>query len=180
MTLSDLNQCKKKNSAAQKLLYLTYVDRLFNVSVRYTKDNHEAKDILQDSFLKIFDKIDGFDDDLVGLEKWMVRIVINTALQHYRAEKKFFYGDSGFMHITDKLEPIILQSLCYEDFKKYIDSLPDELRLTFNLRYVEGYRHKEIAALLGIKESSSRTRLTRAKKILRQLLIDAKMIEYAP
>ena len=68
----------------------------------------------------------------------------------------------------------------YEDFKKVISTLPDDLRITFNLRFVEGYSHKEIASMLGIKEASSRTRLTRARKLLRVLLLKSNMYEYAP
>lgn len=146
--------------------------------MRYCKDAHEAKDILQESFIKIFNNIQSFDGDLIQLEKWMTKIAVNSALENYRKQKKIFYTEEVFLCVENYMLPKIIDKLDYEEFKFIIAKLPNDLRITFNLSYVEGYKHKEIAAMLGIKESSSRTRLTRAKKLLRELFINAKMIEY--
>jgi len=179
MTKRNIKDCKAGIASAQKLLYKFYVDRLFNVSVRYCRDTHEAKDVLQDSFVKVFQKIINFDGDLVQLESWMVKIVINTALQNYRKQKRTFYTEDKSFVFEEAIPPSILNKLEYEEFKIIISKLPTDLRITFNLSFVEGYKHKEIASLLGIKESSSRTRLTRAKKLLRELIINAKIVKYA-
>ena len=179
MNIHDLKNCQRGDRVAQRLLYISFVDKLFNVSIRYSRDKSEAKDVLQDSFVKIFDKVARFDGNLIQLESWMIKIVVNTALQNYRKQKKTFYTDNNSLVFEKHIPPTILDKLEYEEFKRIICQLPDDLRITFNLSFVEGYKHKEIASLLGIKESSSRTRLTRAKKLLRDLIIKAKIVEYA-
>lgn len=178
MTLRDLDNCKQKNRKSQQVMYLHFVDRLYNVAVRYCKDMHEAKDVLQDSFIKIFDKLNQFEGDLIQLEKWMIRIVINTALANYRKQSRFLFNEEVMSQLEQSISPGVSDAMEYQDFKVLIERLPDDLRITFNLSFIEGYKHKEIGQLLGIKESSSRTRLTRAKKILRELFTISKMVEY--
>lgn len=142
------------------------VPRLNGVAYRYLKNNEEINDILQDTFINIFQNIGSFKGDS-KIETWATRILINNILQKFSKDKKYVLSDleseesiniSDFSH-TDG-------NLLYQELVKLVDRLPQSKKLVFNLYVIEGYSHKEIAEMLGITESTSKTQYFRAKEIL--------------
>jgi RNA polymerase sigma-70 factor (ECF subfamily) len=180
-----INACKEFNPAGQKLLYYKFAPRMKGVCIRYSCNAEEAKDILQESFLKVFSKIHSFSN-IGSLEGWIRRIVINTAINHYNKNKRYIHENLE-THIQSNIlngeEYDPLESTSNEEdylFSNFnfsqnelihaINILPEQYRLVFNLFYMENTSHKDISELLSIEENTSRTRLFRAKKILQKHL----------
>jgi RNA polymerase sigma-70 factor (ECF subfamily) len=161
--------CINEDAQCQRLLVVNYSAMLLSVSRRYTPISADAEDVLQDAYIKIFGAIRQFDPKRGALESWMRKIVVNTALK--RLNKKCFTHERSVERFDEKhLPPAAYEYLQAEDVMKLINTLPDGYRQVFNLSVVEGYPHKEIAALLEIEESSSRSNLSKAKKLLRKKL----------
>jgi len=158
--------CKSKDDNSQKELVLRFSALLFTVCRRYAKDYHDAKDILQDSFIEIFNSINGYDPAKGGLENWMKQIVARTAIRRYRKmymvketyDKDVSYSNGYESNVIDKLE--------LEELIDLINTLPFKYKQIFNLYIFEEYSHNEIGEMLGLSESSSRSRLSRARKLL--------------
>ena len=143
--------------------------------MRYARHEMEAEDILQDAFIKIFDKINRFEFK-GSFEGWVRRIVINTALKNY-SKKSFKQEQIGLETYPElPLEPEIYAHLHEEELLRLIGKLPEGYRLVFNLNVIEGYNHKEIANMLGIQESTSRSQLVKARKMLQGMIIDLQKI----
>lgn len=148
---------------------------MLGVCLRYTRHEMEAEDILQDAFIKVFDHIDKFEFK-GSFEGWIRRIVINTALKNY-SKKSFKHEQIGLESQPElPLEPDIYAHLQEEELLRLITRLPDGYRIVFNLYAIEGYNHKEIAELLGIQESTSRSQLVKARKMLQVMIIDLQKI----
>ncbi len=149
-----------------------------NVSMRYCHDIPSAKDVLQNSFVKIFTHLDQFDHKRGNIDNWTVRIVINEALQYSRKTKRIQYDleDQPMEYDEHKL-PDVISSMQAADLMKLIDQLPEGFRYVFYMYEVEGFKHKDIAEQLKITESTSRSQLTRAKKMLRNFIDKQKSIE---
>lgn len=153
---------------AWKQVYSTYVRYLAAVCSRYIIDPEDVKDVLHDSFLKIFDAIGTFEYRGKGsLKGWMTRITVNQALRFLRDNSRIEFVDISDIAAdslpaeepgADNLPPALVHEL--------IRSLPDGYRTIFNLYVIEGKSHKEIAAMLNIKESTSASQLHRAKALL--------------
>ncbi len=161
--------CLSGKSRFQELLYRRYFSFAMSICVRYTKTPDDAMEVVNDSYLKMFDSLKSFDKSK-PFKSWFARILVNTAIDNFRKSKKF---NSHFaldvMPDSDSQEPEIDQELNAEDIISLFSQLPDNLRITFNLHEIEGYSHQEIANMLGIETSSSRANLTRAKSMLRNL-----------
>jgi RNA polymerase sigma-70 factor (ECF subfamily) len=166
-----LEQCQKKDERAQRALYHLYKSRLMGVSRRYTRTREDAQDILQDAFVKIFNKIHQVSE-AGKLEPWMRSIVIRTAIDHYHKLKRddFQSYDIDDREVLDVKHENLLEHLSDEYLVKAINEIPDGCRFVFNLFEVEGYNHAEIAAMLGITEGTSRSQLHYAKHLLKQKL----------
>lgn len=171
MTLNRLIKgCKKQDPKCQKAIYVHYSHFAMNLSLRYTQDDHQAKDVVQNAFVKIFTKIDLFDPAKGSFEAWITRIVINEALQLSRMNKKFYLNGEDLSSLESEVDPSVLDKLHAEDILKLIRKLPDGYRLVFCLSVIEEFKHQEIAEILGITKSTSRSQLARAKKMLRELI----------
>jgi len=177
MTVSEIIKgCIKKESKYQRLLVVNYSPMLLTVSRRYTPISADAEDVLQDAFIRIFGAIQQFDSNKGSLEGWMRKIVINTALK--RLNKRCFTHEKTVDQFQDiQLHPNVYSHLEAEDLMAVINTLPDGYRQVFNLSVVEGYSHKEIGAMLGIEDATSRSNLSKAKKILRTKLSNQKKQE---
>ncbi len=158
-----IQACMRGERSAQKQLYEKFAGKLYAVSLRYMKSKEEAADILQDSFIKIFDGLGSFRFDC-PLELWLKRIVINTALTalgrrkiNYNLEEYEFLGAD---------ENLGLESLDYGALLQMINNLPEGCKTVFNLFAIEGYKHQEIAVMLGISEGTSKSQFSRARGIL--------------
>ena len=168
--LVDLIQgCSSKNRLAQKYLYKRLYSPMFGVAMRYSKDEDMAANILNMAFLKVFKKIDSFSGE-GHFEAWVRRIIVNTALDEIRKNKKH----NNHLQIEDIQEPSlqesILDKLRAEDLLKTIQQLPDTTRTVFNLYHIEGYKHHEIAKQLQIPEGTSKWHLSQGRKILKEKL----------
>lgn len=165
-----IKACRKFDRKAQKELYLLFADDLMSVAIRYAKDQPAAKDIVHDTFLKVFNSLEKFDEKKGTLYSWMCRILINIALMDFRKHKRM----TGLTTEKFEEEPFegfsIIHKLQAEDILNLVNKLPERCRLIFNLHVVEGYKHTEIGDLLDITASASRAQLTRAKQLLRKML----------
>ncbi len=161
-----VNGCKKSNSEFQRALVMQYSELLFATSKRYVKDEDIAKDMLQDSFMRIFKSIHKFDVNKGSLSSWMCRIVINQSLKHWHKAKGKVSYNEYFQEASEA--PIVIQNLKTEAIYEMIRTLEDPYKMVFNLNVIEGYAHKEIAEMMNIKVGSSRSILSRAKEMMRQ------------
>jgi len=174
-----VDKCIKADMFAQKQLYITYSSKLYVICCRYSSCKEDAKDILQDSFIKIFNSIKTYNHS-GSLEGWLKRIVVNTALSKYKQTKKRVVSYSA--DVENLGEFAEEEAVSEEEFAHYdeqillrvISNLPDEYRIVFNLHCIENHSHKEIAELLLIKEETSRIRLLRARKKIIKMLSDLK------
>ena len=171
MTDQDLiKECIDNNPKAQKELYDRFASKMMGVSYRYANSQEEAKDILQDAFIKVFGRIGSFKKE-GSLEGWIRRIVVNTALDNIRKRKK----DKQNVSLTEaehlaSNKDYIIENLSAEDLLQMFKTIPICYRTVFNLYAIEGYSHKEIADSLGITENTSKSQYSRAKAFLRNLL----------
>jgi RNA polymerase sigma factor (sigma-70 family) len=171
-----VQRCIRKEPQAQELLYKTFAGRMLGVCSRYTDSIEEAEDILQDGFIKIFNKIDGFKGN-GSLEGWIKRIMVNTALDAFRKNKNFRHSiDIETIEYTAETNHHVVESMATKDLVKIIKSMPKGFRTVFNLYAIEGYAHKEIAELLDISESTSKSQYSRARTHLQKLLQTEKAI----
>jgi len=162
--------CKKQNRKAQKMLYDRYASKFLGICMRYAKDKHEAEDILQEAFLKIFERIEQYTCS-GAFEGWMRRIIVNTAISNYRKNLKH-YHHYDIEELKEYEEDINSADLEYtmEEMLRVIQSLSPGYRTIFNLYAIEGYTHKEIAELLGIDVATSKSQYSRARKVIQYRL----------
>ncbi|WP_435414034.1 RNA polymerase sigma factor [Polaribacter aestuariivivens] len=155
--------------AAQSEVYQLYADKLFPICLKYSKNYQDAEDTLQDSFLIIFEKIKQYQNK-GSFEGWLKRITINTAIQKYREKQPLQIVKE--VSENEEIEEIELESTSFnvDVLLSFIQKLPDRYRLVFNLYVLDNYAHKEIANLLNITESTSKSNLSRARKILKKQL----------
>ena len=160
--------CQEGEPAYQRALYQQYNRLMFGVCLRYADNHDDAKDILQDGFVKVFKHIGTFQGK-GSFEGWVRRIMVHTSIEHYRRNSRYFMVDieeAGDM----EFDADVLSVLSKNEILKLISELPAGYRTVFNLYVVEGYSHQEIADILGISEGTSKSQLSRAKKILQEKL----------
>lgn len=174
--LQIIKDCKKKKSKAQRKMYDRYASMVMAVCMRYMSDRERAQDMLQDSFVKLFDKIDKYDST-GNFDAWVRRLTANTCLDQLRKDKKQLMD----VHIDDvQIDgkySTILDKMGADDIMEVVMELPDGYRTVFNLYAVEGYSHKEIAEMMNISENTSKSQYSRAKKLLRDRLEELKIVE---
>jgi RNA polymerase sigma factor (sigma-70 family) len=169
-----IEKCLNNDSFAQESLYRRYASKMYGICLRYVRCKEEANDILQDAFVRIFRSLGNYRGD-GSFEGWIRRIIVNTAINHYKANIRF----SNDLNIEDvnvngNIDNDAISRISTEELLKVIQKLPDGFRMVFNLYVIEGYEHKEIAEMLGVSESTSKSQLHRAKASLQKKL----MIEY--
>lgn len=158
---------KTDEPTAMKLIYKTYIRHLSAVCSRYIVNDEDVKDVLQECFLKIFASFSNFSYRGEGsLKAWLTKIVINESLRHIRHDRRTLFDQ-----VTSETESIQdaepdIEQIPASVIHSFIRELPDGYRLVFNLYVIEGKSHKEIARMLGIKESTSASQLHRAKALL--------------
>ncbi|RYY85371.1 MAG: sigma-70 family RNA polymerase sigma factor [Chitinophagaceae bacterium] len=170
ITESDLVEgCRQGDRKLQKELYERYAPKMFGVCLRYAGSSEEAEDILQEGFVKVFNKIGSFRSE-GSFEGWIRRIIVNTAIEHFRrktylqpvTEREEQTIESDYLSVLDKLAE--------KDIIGLVQQLSPGYRSVFNMYVVEGYTHKQIGELLGISEGTSKSQLSRAKAILQDLV----------
>ena len=167
------------DAACQRMLFDAYAGKMLSVCYRYTGNQHDAEDVLQDAFIKIFAHIQQFKWE-GSFEGWLRRIVVNTALKALQ-KKKFLFTEINEASSHNKLvEPEALSSLQTQQLMNMLQQLPDGYRVVFNLYVIEGYDHEEIANLLNIQPGTSRSQLVKARKMLQQILKKNEQIAVQP
>lgn len=163
--------CLQNKASSQEKLYALYSRRMMAVCMRYTKSRFEAEDIFHEAFVKVFKNINTWQGG--SFEGWMRRIFVNTAINHYHQNRKYFdHVDSS--HAEDVLASSdnVLSQLSNQDLLDMINRLPEGYKLIFNLYVIEGYNHIEIGEMLNIAEGSSKSQLFKAKAHLKKLIED--------
>jgi RNA polymerase sigma-70 factor (ECF subfamily) len=153
---------------AQKMLYDRYAPKLLSICRQYITDMYHAEDVMVMTFMKVFKNLSSFENR-GNFEAWIRRIAINECISFIRTIKKVTYKDEdawqedyncGFSEHTDS-------KLMHDDIQKLIDQLPDGCKMVFIIYAVEGYKHAEIAQMLHIAESTSKSQLAYARKLLK-------------
>jgi RNA polymerase sigma factor (sigma-70 family) len=172
-----IKKCTCGDLLAQKAFYEKFAGKMFGVCLRYMNGDDEAQDVLQDGFIKVFDNLEKYQKK-GSLEGWVRRIIVNTALDQIRKNKKYLDNvDADSVSYLLEDEVYIVEELEADDLLKVINRLPVGYRVVFNLFAIEGYSHKEIAAKLDITESTSKSQYSRARKILRTVLLKNEYVE---
>lgn len=163
--------CAKHSRKAQQMLYDRYSRFLLGVCLRYATDKAEAEDILQDSFLKIFFNIKDFSGtgSFIG---WLRKVAVNTAITHYHKNLKFRYHIEieEYVSVETGISSFEEDLFTSDELYRVLNDLPTGYRMVFNLYAVEGYKHKEIAEMLGIDTNTSKSQYSRAKAAIREKL----------
>ena len=161
---------RKGDESAFVALYEKYSGRLFGICLRYSKSSADAEDLLQESFVKIYENIQNYKG-AGSFEGWLRRITVNNCINFYRkkANEKVIASDNYV--VDDIVNETVFSKLTTEDILNLIQELPEGYRIVFNMYVIEGYKHSEIAEALGYTESTSKTQLLKAKKQLMEKVI---------
>lgn len=170
ITEKDLVQrCLSQDSQAQKELYTRYSSVLYAICLRYSRNTENAKDLLQESFIKVFDGLKYFRFE-GSFEGWAKRVAVNTCLDFNKKLKNEPFNEDLTEHVQIGENEKITNKLQAQDLIALLQKLPTGYRTVFNLYAIEGFSHLDIAKNLGISESTSKTQLFKARKMLQGLI----------
>ena len=161
--------CIKGERKSQKALYDQFSAKMFAICLRYSKNQMDAEDILQDGFVKLFNNLHRFRGE-GSFDGWVRRIFVNTAIEHIRRKNLNTTVGEGLENSVADKHTNALDNLYEKDIIKSSNTLSDGYRTVFNLYAVEGYTHKEIGELLGISENTSKSQYSRAKASMREVM----------
>ena len=166
-----ISRVLKKERSAQVLLYKKYQTVWYMICLRYHNSKEDAQDVLQNALIKIYTKLDQFDIEKGNFKSWSSKVVINENLMFLRKKVKSFKVDAidDVLFIPDQSESA-LDILSAEELTKMIQKLPAGYRAVFNLYVIEGFNHQEIADLLSINIGTSKSQLSKARKLLQKQL----------
>jgi len=168
--------CLKKDRNSQRLLYTQYFSLGMSIALRYSNSREEATEILNDSFIKVFNKLSTYQIEK-SFNGWLRRIIINTALDAYRKNKKHYHHvpvEEAIVSYEENLDDIK-----YDDLILLIQKLSPTYKTIFNLYIIDGHSHEEIAEMLDISVGASKSGLSRARENLRKMLKKEYNISYA-
>lgn len=162
--------CLKGDRIFQKKLFDRFSGKMLAVCMRYAKHKMEAEDLLQDGFVKVFMNLHQFKND-GPFEQWVRRIMINNAIKkfHKKSSQMELYNVEMVQEMSE--QPEIIDQFAERELLDIIAELPDGYRMVFNLYAIEGFSHKEISQTLHIEESTSRSQLVKARKVLQDKLM---------
>ncbi len=162
--------CLANNRRAQEGLYRQFYGFAMSIALRYSRDEHDAADILSNAFVKVFKSIRSYDSAKGSLHAWIKRIVVNEGLDHIKSRQRF----SENVEVETVEEPEVnngaLERMGAEEIMELIQKLPPATHAVFVSYVVEGYNHREIGERLGISEGTSKWHLSEARKFLQQQL----------
>lgn len=155
----------ENNRHAQHKIYSKFAPKMLSVCRQYIKDVHQAEDIMITAFMKVFTSLKNFEHK-GSFEGWVRRIMINECISYIRVQKKvtFIEDETYFEESFNNIE----SKFSVEDLQTLIDGLPDGYKMVFNLYAIEGFKHHEIATMLGINEGTSKSQLSHARKMLQE------------
>jgi len=166
-----VKRCKAGERKAQEMLYKQFASKMLGVCCRYATDRMEAEDMMQNGFIRVFQKIGDFRGE-GSFEGWMRRIMVHSSIEYYRKHHKMMQlvelDEAGAESSTNPLATAKLEA---NDLLLLIQQLSPGYRIVFNLYAIEGYSHREIATIAGITEGASKSQLSRARAVLREQII---------
>ncbi|MEY3416204.1 MAG: hypothetical protein RL060_315 [Bacteroidota bacterium] len=173
--LDIITACLEHNEKAKRRLVELYSSKVGGVCRRYLNQQEDVKDLVQDSFIKIFANLEKFDHNKGDFGAWIYRITINTVFKHLQKSKidlQITYSDDEDMinNLSDQQSVVLPDNLEMKDLLSYIDSLPKGRRTVFNMYFIEGYMHHEIAEILNISVGASKAHLNKARMQLIDLI----------
>ena len=159
-----IDQAVENNRHAQHQIYSKFSPKMLSVCRQYIKDLHQAEDVMITAFMKVFTNLNKFKHE-GSFEGWIRRIMINECISYIRVDKKVkFIADENYLEESfNNIE----SQFSVDDIQFLIDNLPDGYKMVFNLYAIEGYKHQEIATMLGISEGTSKSQLSHARKVLK-------------
>lgn len=164
-----IKACVQQERWAQQQVYESYYSAMMSVCLRYSNNEQEAFDILQEGFIKVFRYVAKYKPG-TSLYSWIKRIMVNTAIDYYRKENRRRTEDIETAYSVGSNDPNAVSQMAQQEILEAIQSLTAAYRNVFNLYVLEGYSHKEIGELLNISESTSRSNLVKARSKLRVIL----------
>ncbi|MCH8233555.1 MAG: RNA polymerase sigma factor [Bacteroidetes bacterium] len=166
-----IDRSLKGDGIAQSKLYGLYSKAMYNVCLRITNNEDDTKDVMQEAFISAFQNLGSYKGE-ASFGAWLKRIVVNKAINHIKRKRVEFTELNPERDEMQEEQPDLTneQELTVEKIKNAIVKLPDGYRLVFSLYLLEGYDHQEIAGILNISESTSKSQYNRAKKKLRELI----------
>lgn len=175
-----IQQCIKNDRAGQLKIYQLFSPVLYGICLKYMKNEDDAKDVFQEAFIIVFQKIHQYKFE-GSFEGWLKRIFINKLIETLNKKKKESFFLDVFDTETDFTEEVELEvaTIPQEKLLEFIQDLPDQYRMVFNLYVFEKMKHKEIAEQLKISEGTSKSNLNRAKKILQKRILSIKNFKTA-
>lgn len=168
-----IQKCLDQDRVAQKQLYLDHCDYLMAIVYRYVCDIEWSKDVLQNAFILIFKNLKNFDQNKASFRTWAGKIAINESLKYLRNRDKFQFSEL-VEEVKEKEK--IFPAFQLKEVQNIIEELPFKYKTIVNLYHIDGYSHEEIGAMLGITSSSSRSQLSRAKKMLMERYIKLNVV----
>jgi RNA polymerase sigma-70 factor (ECF subfamily) len=161
----------ENNRSAQKKIYSKFSPKMLSVCRKYIKDLQHAEDLMITAFMKVFINLKHFESK-GSFEGWIRRIMINECISFLRTQKNISFLEDTYY--TDDNIIIDDNDFSVEEIQQLIDNLPNGCKMIFNLYAIDGYKHSEIAELLGIKEGTSKSQLSVARRILQEQLTKIK------
>ncbi len=172
-----VKRLKKGDELAFRELVYSFSARLMTIARIYARSEEDAKDTLQDAFVIVFRKIKGFEGDTEAqFYGWLKRIIINISLSKNQRKYRNLESSLNALEIDKGFDEEIISNMTHQEIMDLIFNLPDDYRQVFALFAIEGYSHKEIASMLNISVTNSRTHLYRSKKLLQEKISFSKKI----
>lgn len=166
-----IKKCLRNDAQAQRELYDLHRVKWFMICLRYAHNKDEAQDMLQEGLISIFKDLKQYDPKKSAFSAWSNKVVVNAALQHLRKWKKLSFNQDMEDYENQLIyEEDVFDTLGAKELTAFVQALPDGYRVVFNLYVLEGYKHREIAEILGVSENTSKSQLLKAKKMLRNQL----------
>jgi len=161
--------CKKGDRKSQHMLYQRYYGFAMAICLRYSDGYEQAVEVVNDGFLKVFTKLSMFNTSK-SFEGWIRRIMINSAIDYYRKERK--HANLSTLHQVNSTSrsPTAIQKMSFDEVVHQIQLLSPSYRAVFNLYVIDGYKHREISELLNISVGTSKSNLSRAREHLQKAL----------
>ena len=173
-TLTDIELvrgCMSNDRMAQEQLYKQFHGPMASICMRYTRNEHDAIEVLHSGFLKVFKNMDRFDPTKASLYTWIRTIMVNTAIDFLRQKNRWYISHGELEKVeTGGIDPEAVDRMSVQELLKLVQQLPPATQAVFNLYVIDGYTHKEIGSLLGISDGTSKWHLSEARRLMQLYL----------
>lgn len=171
-----IKKASQNNREAQHMLYEWHAPKMLSVCRYYISDVHHAEEVMLNGFFKVFTKLKSFNNK-GSFEGWIRRIMVNEAISFLRSKKQLEFSTDDVV-FPETATNNIKTNMDVAEIQQLIDNLPDGYRMVFVMYAIEGYKHSEIATMLGISEGTSKSQLFKARQLLQQQLTKQNTINY--